>query len=80
MTPAEILLVTQILSLAAQAAAAIPSIRAAWTQPSASTTAEQQQQITSDLNGAMTNLQQVVDHAKAAFSLTPATPAAPTAA
>lgn len=80
MTPAEILLVTQILSLAAQAAAAIPSIRAAWTQQSAATTAEQQAQITANLNGAMSNLQQVVDHAKSAFALPPASPAAPTAA
>lgn len=79
MDPATLLFVTQILALAAQAAAAIPAIRNAWTQQNASSTAQQQAEITASLNQAQANLQLVVQHAQTALNGLPGAPGAPVA-
>ncbi len=73
---ATVLLITQILALAAQSAAAIPAIRNAFAQQSASTTAELQAQVAANLQQAEANLQLVVQHAQAAFTAASATPPA----
>lgn len=80
MNPADVLLITQILGLAAQAATMIPQIRQAWTSPSAATTAEQQANTQAQLEQAHTNLQSVIDTAKKALAMPIATPVLPTAA
>lgn len=86
MDPATILLITQLLSLATQAAASIPAIKQAFTGPTAGTTAEEQAQAAANLKDAQANLALVVQHAQAAMTpllpvaATPATPAAAPAA
>ncbi len=79
MDPATLLLITQILSLAAQAAASIPAIKNAFTQQSANTTAELQAQTAANLQQAEANLQLVVQHAQAAFTAASTTPTTTTA-
>ena len=76
MNPSLLLLITQILALATQAASSIPQIEKAFTSPTATTTAEQQAQIKAQLQDAQTNLQQVVQHAQAALGTPISTPAA----
>jgi hypothetical protein len=75
MDPATLLLITQILGLAAQAAASIPAIKQAFTGPTVGTSTEEQAQATANLGDAQANLALVVKHAQAALNPT-ATPVA----
>ena len=76
MDPATLLLITQILALATQAAAQIPAIKSAFAANSGTTASEQQAQAQAQLAQAHTNLQTVIQHAQAALNGTTSTSAA----